>query len=337
MRPGVGRAGESVQGYDIIGDIHGCATLLKKLLDSLGYRSGSGSYRHLERTAVFVGDLVDRGSEQREVLEIVKAMVDSGAAHIAMGNHEFNAVAFATEDPRKAGEFMRRHEEKNVRQHRAFLDQLTPDQRIFYLDWFKTLPLWVDLGGVRVVHACWHPDSMRVVEKICGSNRLSTTANFIEAATKGTELYEAVEILLKGPEICLTDLGHPPYRDFGGAPRTKARVRWWDQDACTLREVADVRGVTLLDGSPYPPLPADPVDEFYRSVIYTESVPVIYGHYWFQWERHREDWTTHTACVDFSAVAGGKLVAYRWSGEPTISWENYLPHTVDVVAREPSA
>ena len=324
-------------GYDIIGDVHGCATQLKTLLDSLGYFSGSGSYRHRERTAVFVGDLVDRGPQQREVLEIVKAMVDSGAALIAMGNHEFNAVAFSIPDPRRPGEFMRPHSNKNIRQHTAFLEQLTPDLRKFYLDWFRTLPLWVDLGGLRVVHACWHPESMRVVERVCGSNRLGTTENFIEAATKGTELYEAVEILLKGPEISLTRLGHQPYLDFGGQLRTLARVRWWDPDARTLRDIADVRGVRTEDGGPYPPLPADPVDESYLSVIYTEEVPVVYGHYWFEWERHREDWTSHTACVDFSAVAGGKLVAYRWNGEPTISWRNYLPHTPDVVAPEPSA
>ena len=239
-----------MQGYDVIGDVHGCATLLKELLAGLGYRAGSDSYRHPERTAVFVGDLVDRGPEQLEVLEIVKAMVDSGAAQIVMGNHEFNAVAFAIPDPRHRGEFMRPHIDKNLAQHKAFLEQLTPGQRTFYLDWFRTLPLWLDLGGLRVVHACWHEEPMRVVAKLCGSNRLLTTENFIEAATEGTELYEAVEILLKGPEISLTALGHPRYRDVGGAMRHKARVRWWDTDARSLRDVADVRGVTTEDGEP---------------------------------------------------------------------------------------
>ena len=104
-----------MRGYDVIGDIHGCATLLKELLAGLGYRLEAGSYRHPERTAVFVGDLVDRGPEQLEVLEIVKAMVDSGAAQIVMGNHEFNAVAFAIPDPRHHGEFMRPHIDKNLK------------------------------------------------------------------------------------------------------------------------------------------------------------------------------------------------------------------------------
>ena len=24
-----------------------------------------------------------------------------------------------------------------------------------YLSWFRTLPIWLDLDGLRVVHACW--------------------------------------------------------------------------------------------------------------------------------------------------------------------------------------
>jgi hypothetical protein len=90
-----------VRGYDIIGDIHGCATHLTDLLAALGYQENdwTGAYWHPERQAIYVGDLVDRGHEQLRVLEIVKRMVDSGSAQIVMGNHEFNAIAFATKPP----------------------------------------------------------------------------------------------------------------------------------------------------------------------------------------------------------------------------------------------
>ena len=47
--------------FDIIGDIHGCRSELETLLGKLGYADGV----HPEgRTAVFVGDLVDRGPGQ---------------------------------------------------------------------------------------------------------------------------------------------------------------------------------------------------------------------------------------------------------------------------------
>ncbi|PRC53368.1 metallophosphatase, partial [Mycobacterium sp. ITM-2017-0098] len=82
-----------MHGYDIIGDVHGCATKLEALLVDLGYRDDArnGAYRHPHRTAIFVGDLIDRGTEQLRVLEVAKAMADAGTAQVVMGNHEFNA------------------------------------------------------------------------------------------------------------------------------------------------------------------------------------------------------------------------------------------------------
>ena len=72
--------------------------------------------------------------------------------------------------------------------------------------------------------------------------------------------------------------------------------------------------------------------------MYTDPIPLFYGHYWRRWEKHQEDWTKYTACVDFSAVVkGGTLVAYRWNGEPTITWRNYVPHDPELVAHGPSA
>ena len=46
---------------------------------------------------MFVGDLIDRGTEQLETFQLIKAMVDAGSAQIMMGNHEFNAICWATQ------------------------------------------------------------------------------------------------------------------------------------------------------------------------------------------------------------------------------------------------
>ncbi|OUC95414.1 polynucleotide kinase-phosphatase [Streptomyces swartbergensis] len=71
--------------FDIIGDIHGCSAELESLLVKLGYSDGV----HPEgRTAVFVGDLVDRGPDSPGVLRRVMAMVKSGNALCVPGNHE---------------------------------------------------------------------------------------------------------------------------------------------------------------------------------------------------------------------------------------------------------
>ncbi|MFJ3984838.1 polynucleotide kinase-phosphatase [Streptomyces fungicidicus] len=71
--------------FDIIGDIHGCSAELEALLGKLGYADGV----HPEgRTAVFVGDLVDRGPDSPAVLRRVMAMVKAGHALCVPGNHE---------------------------------------------------------------------------------------------------------------------------------------------------------------------------------------------------------------------------------------------------------
>ncbi|MFE7619028.1 polynucleotide kinase-phosphatase [Streptomyces sp. NPDC057496] len=71
--------------FDVIGDIHGCSSELETLLGKLGYVDGT----HPEgRTAVFVGDLVDRGPDSPGVLRRVMAMVAAGDALCVPGNHE---------------------------------------------------------------------------------------------------------------------------------------------------------------------------------------------------------------------------------------------------------
>ena len=73
--------------YDLIGDIHGHAAALQRLLKSLGYSRHKGVYRHPERQVIFLGDFIDRGPQIRATLEIVRPMIDSGAALAVIGNH----------------------------------------------------------------------------------------------------------------------------------------------------------------------------------------------------------------------------------------------------------
>ncbi|MCI4649812.1 polynucleotide kinase-phosphatase [Phaeodactylibacter sp.] len=85
--------------FDLIGDVHGCYTELRELLTKLGYRitqhrdRNRGHYGYTVkapegRTAVFVGDLVDRGPASNEVLRLVMSMHESGAALCVAGNHD---------------------------------------------------------------------------------------------------------------------------------------------------------------------------------------------------------------------------------------------------------
>ena len=81
--------------FDVIGDVHGCRAELEALLGRLGYqitRDGAGragdAVPPAGRTAVFLGDLVDRGPDTPGVLRLVMGMVAAGHALAVPGNHE---------------------------------------------------------------------------------------------------------------------------------------------------------------------------------------------------------------------------------------------------------
>lgn len=89
--------------FDVIGDVHGCAGELELLLAELGYEvkemldgefpDGGPVYAHPEgRTAVFVGDLVDRGPRVLDSVRIARNMVAAGSGHCAPGNHDLKLV-----------------------------------------------------------------------------------------------------------------------------------------------------------------------------------------------------------------------------------------------------
>ncbi|MDQ1355026.1 MAG: hypothetical protein QG657_5335, partial [Acidobacteriota bacterium] len=192
--------------YDFIGDVHGHASRLVKLLEKLGYHAFNGYYGHSNRRVVFVGDLIDRGNENFKTLEMVKAMVDNGQALIVMGNHEFNALCFHTRG--KDGNFLRPHNEKNIRQHKKMLEEIAErgeNTWKIFLEWFRRMPLFLEMDGFRVVHACWDrqaADFAGSTDIMDAEGRL-TDGFLAEASKKGTEAYDAVEILLKGKEILL--------------------------------------------------------------------------------------------------------------------------------------
>lgn len=89
--------------FDFIGDVHGCCDELEQLLSDLGYERRSVEdpgpgwaplhYVHPDgRTAVFVGDLVDRGPRIVDTLSLVRNMVVSGSALCVPGNHDTKLV-----------------------------------------------------------------------------------------------------------------------------------------------------------------------------------------------------------------------------------------------------
>lgn len=83
--------------FDFVGDVHGCFDELLALLDLLGYRLDSFDpageapivAQHPEgRVLHFVGDLVDRGPNSKNVLRLAMGMQSAGTGLCVMGNHD---------------------------------------------------------------------------------------------------------------------------------------------------------------------------------------------------------------------------------------------------------
>ncbi|HUD39696.1 MAG TPA: polynucleotide kinase-phosphatase [Streptosporangiaceae bacterium] len=86
---------ERIGPFDVIGDVHGCRDELEALLAELGYElarddqgRATGARHPQGRTAVFLGDLVDRGPDTPGVLRLAMGMVRAGDALAVAGNHE---------------------------------------------------------------------------------------------------------------------------------------------------------------------------------------------------------------------------------------------------------
>ena len=138
--------------FDIIGDIHGCFAELSHLLQQLGYSVGQddqGFYAtHPQgRKLVFVGDLVDRGPQSPQVLQLVMRLVKAGQALCVLGNHEAKLL-----------KWLQGRDIKIAHGLAQTIEQLTPTSDAFKAEVTEFLNglishYWLDNGKLAVAHA----------------------------------------------------------------------------------------------------------------------------------------------------------------------------------------
>jgi hypothetical protein len=243
-------------------------------------------------------------------------MIESGAALTVMGNHEYNAIAWFTAR-RQSNDFLRKHTDKNRRQHAAFLQEYEnkPAEYADIIRWFQTLPLWLDLGDLRIVHACWDTHWMQRIERYQDGAALLGKLLLQHSAQSGSWQNQAIETLLKGKEIPLRD--GISFADKDGNPRRHIRVRWWDQLATTYRQAF------MGPESARTHIPDDAIKGDHLVDYRHDQPPVFFGHYWLDGDP--EPLAANIACLDYSvAKPGGKLVAYRWDGEQCVDPASYV-------------
>jgi hypothetical protein len=301
-------------GFDVIGDIHGQVDKLLGLLVRLGYRNEAGVFRHPTRQAIFLGDFIDRGPAIRDTLGIVRRMVEGEAALSVIGNHEFNALMFqrsqqtapssttgvATKAPRMLSKTLA-----------EFADH--GEEWTGFLDWFSELPLYLDLGALRVVHAVWSGEAIAAL----GGHRTVSAALLSEAAEPTTPAGRAVRILLNGWQVPLP--GTSFIEDFEGSMRNMTRLAWWKKEVSpTYRSLSFPYELSV----PEVPLPAELSEQLPGYDF--DAPPVFIGHYALSPDLTPWPQTANIACVDYRAARGGPLVAYCWDGEQILTAEKFV-------------
>jgi hypothetical protein len=284
---------------DIIGDIHGEIGALCTLLDRLGYDS-QGRHRQ-KRTLVFVGDLVDRGPNSVAVVDVIKTMFEHGNALVVAGNHEINILR----QERKHGNHWfygeseklfspKDTDDEHLLNHTSFSQQTHSEkQRQEILDFFSILPIALEREDLRVVHACWHEESinnLRTGEQDLMKRFQELESNLLLQSPKktfqNTQKHQEHELFLQNQNpIKVTTSGLEKKAEnvftIGGKARYTQRVLWWEA---------------------------------------YEGPPVIFGHYWRRRGKGPYDirkapppylfgntsefgWLNQTFCVDYSAGA----------------------------------
>ncbi|ROS01311.1 calcineurin-like phosphoesterase family protein [Sinobacterium caligoides] len=319
-------------GYDLVGDVHGCYQTLLALLDKLGYGLVDGVYEFLDherpRQLIFLGDLIDRGPGIREVLHLARAMVQRGSAIVIMGNHEYHAALYLTPDG--SGGYLRRHSDHSRRIIAETLRQFSrhPKELLAFRDWMKQLPLYFQHPSFRAVHAYWDDALVDEMQHQLGSASL-TPALFRQSALEPRSFAgRLMKRLTTGLTLALPDEHVIVGRE--GQPRKRFRVRFWGGS------------YSLGDAAFQPdPLPErlcnQPLAEDTRSWLDSQSYaddrrPLFIGHYWLQGAQVPQ--SNNIACLDYSAVLGGPLVAYRMDGESQLREDKFV--AVDYCESRPS-
>ena len=178
----------------------------------------------------------------------------------------------------------------------------------------RSLPFFLDLDEIRVVHAYWNDQDIRylkafIPEGILKKSFLRTiheeqhpAANIIYKTLKGLEYNFPDDLIIKCNK---------------GMSRKVFRMNWWEPPMeKTFRELSFGNKFVLPEYTvpkqiapsfePYPP----------------DKPPVFIGHY--SLNDGADIFQYNICCVDSNVTGTGQLSAYRWSGEQKLLRENIV-------------
>lgn len=139
-----------------IGDVHGHYVGLRHLLDKVAPEPGDQLY--------FVGDLIDRGPQSAKVVSFVR----ENNYPCVLGNHEqllLDAFAKTRGASHTLQAWLYSGGQSTLASYDRDVDLLSE-----HMEWFRSLPLYLDLGDIWLVHAGVDPTldiSEQTAEECC--------------------------------------------------------------------------------------------------------------------------------------------------------------------------
>jgi serine/threonine protein phosphatase 1 len=134
----------------IVGDVHGCLNMLKRLMDLIRWDPASDRL-------IYVGDYIDRGEDIFGVVEfIVSQRRESDLVECLIGNHEVMLLDYI--EGNNQGLFFFNGGASTIRSYRCNIrDPQGPLFPYHHMEFFKGLKPFCDLGTHLVVHAGFRP------------------------------------------------------------------------------------------------------------------------------------------------------------------------------------
>lgn len=283
-----------------IGDIHGHAGLLEKLLLKLGYEKRGRGFRHSEALAIFTGDYIDRGEENIRSLEIVRSMVDNGAAMAVPGNHDFMFAIYSTPNSgtgKQASPHLEALFANTLKEFRG-RDNL----RAEYVSFIKSLPLTIEAGDYRVVHACWHTGAIEFLRRVTKGTFILDDSQWLRLEDRKGDLYKNADFLVSGITVPIRLPGFGAY---------KLRLKWWmNPIGMKIGQSTFLHTDERLQQLADIPLPPEWTESF--RPYGAEEKLVVHGHYCLPGEMGMQ--TQNIAIVDYCVIKRKFLVAGIWDG-----------------------
>ena len=177
------------------------------------------------------------------------------------------------------------------------------------------MPFYLDFGDLRVVHACWSDEAIKVVDSLYVEGKIKKKV-FRKIHRKTDALIsKSVWLLTKGVNLKMPgDL--KIVNNKGVSPRT-IRMRWWEEpEGKTFGHLSFESKFKLPDYT----VPCELLPKAYP---YPDKAPPVFiGHYCRGRGPHL---IKHNVCCVDSCVTGTKtLMAYRWNGEKELSTSNLV-------------